>query len=183
VKRDFTATRPNQLWVVDFTYVATWSGVAITAFVTDVCSRRIVGWRTANRMPTALPLDALEMALWIRAGNNESVTGMVHHSDAGAQGGINWPSQHLDLEVADGQTTWMVSHADGEAVDAVTWSTADSSRCRACVLGQDCRGTDERGRCGGLRRLGASRQPLVPRGWRHADHRIEPTVGPLSVVH
>jgi putative transposase len=85
VKRDFTATRPNQLWVVDFTYVATWSGVAFTAFVTDVYSRRIVGWRTASRMPTALPLDALEMALWIRAGNNESVTGMVHHSDAGSQ--------------------------------------------------------------------------------------------------
>jgi putative transposase len=85
VKRNFTATRPNQLWVVDFTYVATWSGVAFTAFVTDVYSRRIVGWRTASRMPTALPLDALEMALWIRAGNNESVTGMVHHSDAGSQ--------------------------------------------------------------------------------------------------
>jgi putative transposase len=59
VKRDFRADRPNELWVVDFTYVPTWSGMAFTAFVTDVFSRRIVGWRTMNRMPTDLPLDAL----------------------------------------------------------------------------------------------------------------------------
>jgi len=51
VKRNFTAGRPNQLWVVDFTYVPTWSGMGFTAFVTDVFSRRIVGWRTTNRMP------------------------------------------------------------------------------------------------------------------------------------
>ena len=67
VSRDFTATRPNQLWVVDFTYVPTWSGMAFTAFVSDVFSRRSVGWRTASSMPTELPLDALEMALWTRA--------------------------------------------------------------------------------------------------------------------
>lgn len=64
VKRDFTAAAPNRLWVVDFTYVATWAGMVFTAFVIDVFSRRIVGWRTAASMPTALPLDALEMALW-----------------------------------------------------------------------------------------------------------------------
>jgi putative transposase len=85
VKRVFAATRPNQLWVVDFTYVPTYGDVAFTAFVTDVYSRRIVGWRTASRMPTALPLDALDMALWIRANKNESVTGLIHHSDAGSQ--------------------------------------------------------------------------------------------------
>ncbi len=50
---------PNQLWVVDFTYVSTWSGMAFTAFVSDVFSRRIVGWRTSSSMPTELPLDAL----------------------------------------------------------------------------------------------------------------------------
>ena len=60
------ASRPNRLWVVDFTYVPTWSGMAFTAFVIDVFSRRIVGWRTATSMPTELPLDALEMALWTR---------------------------------------------------------------------------------------------------------------------
>jgi putative transposase len=66
VKRDFTASRPNELWVVDFTYVATWSGTVFSAFVSDVFSRRIVGWRTKATMPTELPLDALEMALWTR---------------------------------------------------------------------------------------------------------------------
>ena len=85
VDRDFTAARPNQLWVVDFTYVATWSGMAFTAFVTDVFSRRIVGWRTAASMPTELPLDALEMALWTRSRAGELVQGVVHHSDAGSQ--------------------------------------------------------------------------------------------------
>ena len=85
VDRDFTAQRPNQLWIVDFTYVATWSGMAFTAFVTDVFSRRIVGWRTAASMPTELPLEALEMALWTRARAGQDVDRVVHHSDAGSQ--------------------------------------------------------------------------------------------------
>ena len=94
VERDFTAARPNQLWVVDFTYVPTWSGTVFTAFVTDVYSRRVVGWRTAARMPTELPLDALEMALWTRARAGHDVTGVIHHSDAGRQPGLNRSSQH-----------------------------------------------------------------------------------------
>jgi putative transposase len=85
VQRQFQASRPNELWVVDFTYVPTWSGMAFTAFVTDVFSRRIVGWRTSTSMPTELPLDALEMALWTRDRDGEAVTGVVHHSDAGSQ--------------------------------------------------------------------------------------------------
>ena len=76
---------PNGLWVVDFTYVPTWSGTVFSAFVTDVCSRRIVGWRTKATMPTELPLDALEMALWTRQQADELVDGLVHHSDAGSQ--------------------------------------------------------------------------------------------------
>jgi putative transposase len=66
VQRTSAAPAPNRLWLVDFTYVPTWSGMAITAFVHDAFSRRIVGWRTAATMPTELPLDALEMALWTR---------------------------------------------------------------------------------------------------------------------
>lgn len=90
VGRDFHAEAPNQLWVVDFTYVPTWSGMAFTAFVTDVYSRRIVGWRTASRMPTDLPLDALEMALWTRqrqgvTDENGRLDGLIQHSDAGSQ--------------------------------------------------------------------------------------------------
>ncbi|WP_267239054.1 IS3 family transposase [Curtobacterium sp. VKM Ac-1376] len=85
VQRCFRADRPNELWVVDFTYVPTWSGMAFTAFVTDVFSRRIVGWRTMNQMPTDLPLDALEMALWVRDRAGEDVAGVVQHSGAGSQ--------------------------------------------------------------------------------------------------
>ena len=87
VDRLFRARRPNKLWVVDFTYVATWSGMAFTAFVTDVFSRRIVGWRCHASMPTALPLDALEMALWTRERTGEDVDGLIHHSDAGSRPG------------------------------------------------------------------------------------------------
>jgi putative transposase len=85
VKRNFTASRPNELWVVDFTYVPTWSGTVFSAFVSDVYSRRIVGWRTKATMPTELPLDALEMALWTRQQADELVDGLIHHSDAGSQ--------------------------------------------------------------------------------------------------
>jgi len=81
VKRQFTATRPNQLWVADITFVATWAGFVYVAFVVDVFARRIVGWRVANTMRTDLVLDALEQALWSRTGTQ----GLVHHSDRGSQ--------------------------------------------------------------------------------------------------
>jgi putative transposase len=85
VHRQFRADRPNELWIVDFTYVPTWTCMGFTAFVSDVYSRRIVGWRTAPRMLTELPLDALEMALWVRETAGESLDGLIHHSDAGSQ--------------------------------------------------------------------------------------------------
>jgi putative transposase len=82
VGREFTAARPNQLWVVDFTYVPTALRMGFTAFISDVYSRRIVGWRTAERMPTELPLDALEMALWVRERAGQALNGLIHHSDS-----------------------------------------------------------------------------------------------------
>ena len=102
VKRNFTASRPNELWVVDFTYVPTWSGTVFSAFVTDVFSRRIVGWRTKATMPTELPLDALEMALWTRRQADELVDGLIHHSDAGSQTRLNRWSQHRLVEASVG---------------------------------------------------------------------------------
>jgi transposase InsO family protein len=81
VNRQFAASRPNQLWVADFTYVATWSGFVYVAFVVDVFARRIIGWRVARSMHTDLVLDALEQALWSRM----DVRGVVHHSDRGSQ--------------------------------------------------------------------------------------------------
>ena len=83
VERQFRATAPNQLWIADITYVATWSGFAYTAFVTDVFSRRIIGWRTSTTLRADLALDALEMALWTRS--NDDLGGLVHHSDRGVQ--------------------------------------------------------------------------------------------------
>jgi putative transposase len=83
VNRRFRAERPNQLWVCDFTYVATWSGFAYTAFVTDVHSRMIVGWRTASSMTADLVTDALEMAIFSR--RRQLLRGVIAHSDAGSQ--------------------------------------------------------------------------------------------------
>lgn len=82
VDRDFTADRPDRLWVTDLTYVPTWSGVAYVWFIVDAFSRRIVGWRVASHMRTDMVLDALEMARWSRGTNLE---GLVAHSDAGSQ--------------------------------------------------------------------------------------------------
>lgn len=81
VNREFVAQRPNQLWVADITYVATWSGFVYVAFVVDVFSRYIVGWRVLKHMQTDLILDALEQALWLRG----KPTGVIHHSDRGSQ--------------------------------------------------------------------------------------------------
>lgn len=86
VDRGFWAARPNRLWVADFSYVPTWSGMVYVAFVIDVFSRRIVGWRAATRMTTDLVLDALEQALWSRKQQGiTSFAGLVHHTDAGSQ--------------------------------------------------------------------------------------------------
>jgi putative transposase len=81
VARQFSATRPNQLWVADITYVATWLGFAYVAFVIDVFSRRIVGWRVSSSLKSDLALDALEQALHARP----DADGVVHHSDRGTQ--------------------------------------------------------------------------------------------------
>lgn len=81
VQRDFTATRPNELWVSDLTYVATWRGFVYVAFVTDAFSRHIVGWRASRSLRTDLALDALEQALYDRDLDGP----LIHHSDRGSQ--------------------------------------------------------------------------------------------------
>jgi transposase InsO family protein len=81
VGREFVAERPNQLWAADITYVATWTGFVYVAFVVDVFSRAIVGWRVSSSLRSDLALDALEQALWARQPDE----GLVHHSDRGTQ--------------------------------------------------------------------------------------------------
>jgi putative transposase len=83
VDRQFTATQPNQLWLADFTYVATWRGFVYVAFVIDVFARRIVGWRVSASLATDFVLDALEQAIYDRRG--AGVQRLVHHSDRGTQ--------------------------------------------------------------------------------------------------
>jgi putative transposase len=86
VDRDFSASAPNELWVADFTYVMTWSGVVYVALLIDAFSRRIVGWKADTTMKTSLVLDTLEMALWSRQRDGIPLAdGMIHHHDAGSQ--------------------------------------------------------------------------------------------------
>jgi transposase InsO family protein len=82
VERDFSASRPNELWVADLTYVATWSGFVYVAFVVDAFSRFIVGWQISRSLRADLALDALEMAIWAR---KDELDGLIHHSDRGSQ--------------------------------------------------------------------------------------------------
>lgn len=83
VNRNFTAVRPDALWVADFTYYSTWSGIVYVAFVIDVFSRRLVGWKAARSMTAALVVDALNMAAWTR--RHATLDGLICHTDAGSQ--------------------------------------------------------------------------------------------------
>ena len=107
VQRDFSTSRPDELWVCDLTYLRTWSGFVCLAFILDAYSRMIVGWQLASHLRTELVLDALEMANGLR----QPAEGLVAHSDRGCQGGFNWSSQHLVMEVVrDG--CWQASAGD-----------------------------------------------------------------------
>jgi len=102
VARDFTATRPNQLWVSDLTYVATWRGFVYVAFVIDVFSRRIVGWRVSSSLRSDLALDGLEQAICERrpgggeCGVDRGDVGIPHFSQRGsARNAVDRPSRHF----------------------------------------------------------------------------------------
>jgi len=172
VKRQFQAMRPNQLWVADFTYVATWTGFVYVAFVIDVFARRIIGWRVARSMHAELVLDALEQALWSRSG----IKGVVHHSDRGSQGGFKRSSQHLDKgeDCDDEATTTVRTIRTGQT--AFTGTSAGCSACGAtAVLGGHCRGALERGSSKERWGVAGGRDPMVSGGWGYA------TVAPYAV--
>jgi putative transposase len=77
LQRDFTATRPNEKWVADLTYIRTWNGFVYLAFILDCHSRMIVGWQLATHMRAELVLDALEMA----SGPRRPTGNLIAHSD------------------------------------------------------------------------------------------------------
>jgi putative transposase len=89
VQRQFTATRINQLWVADMTYIPTWAGFVYLAVVLDVFSRKVVGWAFGQQQTADLVIAALNMALITRKPQD-----VIHHSDQGSQPGFNWSSQH-----------------------------------------------------------------------------------------
>jgi transposase InsO family protein len=94
LKRDFSATRPNEKWVADITYIRTWNGFVYLAFILDCFSRMIVGWQLATHMRTHLVLDALKMALALRGAGAD--VELIHHSDRGGQYGSEEYTQTLD---------------------------------------------------------------------------------------
>jgi putative transposase len=116
VERHFTATRPNQLWVADFTYVATWRGFVYVAFVIDVFARRIVGWRVAASLATDFVLDALEQAIYDRRG--AAGADLVHHSDRG--------TQYLSMRYTDRLTEAGIAPSVGSRGDSYDNALAES---------------------------------------------------------
>jgi len=114
VHRHFKAARPNQLWVADFTYVATWTGFVYVAFIIDVFARHVIGWRVARSMQTELVLDALEQALWSRPG----IDGVVHHSDRG--------SQYLSIKYSERLTAAGVDPSFGTTGDSYDNALAET---------------------------------------------------------
>jgi len=121
VARQFRATRPNQLWVADLTYVATWRGFVYVAFVVDVFSRRIVGWRASTSLRSDLALDALEQALYDRPVCASQR--LVHHSDRGVQPGFNLSSQHPASGSCDDGTNKTTFRSSWARQAALAWST------------------------------------------------------------
>jgi putative transposase len=116
VDRPFTATRPNQLWVADFTYVATWRGFVYVAFVIDVFARRLVGWRVSPSLRTDFVLDALDQAIYERCG--EDLGDLIHHSDRG--------SQYLAMRYTDRLTDAGIEPSVGSRGDAYDNALAES---------------------------------------------------------
>jgi len=116
VDRHFTAIRPNQLWVADFTYVATWRGFVYVAFVIDVFARRIVGWRVSSSLRTDFVLDALDQAIYERCG--EDLGDLIHHSDRG--------SQYLAMRYTDRLTDAGIDPSVGSRGDAYDNALAES---------------------------------------------------------
>ena len=116
VDRHFTATRPNQLWVADFTYVATWRGFVYVAFVIDVFARRIVGWCVSASLRTDFVLDALEQAIAHRCG--DGLGALVHHSDRG--------TQYLSMRYTDRLTDAGIEPSVGSRGDAYDNALAES---------------------------------------------------------
>jgi len=144
VRRDFTATRPDQKWVCDFTYCSTWSGIVYVAFVVDVYSRRIVGWKAARTMHASLVIDALNMAAWTRRDTN--LDGLICHSDAGSQyTSIAYTDRldELDAQASIGTIGDSYDNAMAESVNALYKTELHRNPAALATNGGPWRGLDD----------------------------------------
>ena len=181
VRRDFTATAPNVVWVADLTEHWTDEGKLYCCAIKDLFSNRIVGYSIDSRMKARLVVAAIEMAVARRGGD---VAGCILHSDRGSQGGLNRPSQHLvDGGVRDGHDEG--ASARGSAVSGAD-PLAGSAHGRVArgprpVLGCDRARDQDRGRCGRGWGVIPGRVPLVPSRWRGEPLSAFNCLGPVSV--
>jgi putative transposase len=136
VNRQFTATRPDALWVTDLTYVPTRSGMAYVCFIVDAFSRRIVGWRVAANMKTEMVLDALEMARTSR--RTRRLVGLVTHSDAGSQFTSVRFTERLE-EIGARPSIGTVA----DSFDNALAETTNGLYKTECVYGPDTHGWDD----------------------------------------
>lgn len=136
VNRQFTADRPNALWVTDLTYVPTRTGMAYVCFIVDAFSRMIVGWRVASNMRTEMVLDALEMARRCRGGRQ--LVGLVAHSDAGSQFTSVRFTERLD-EIGARPSIGTVA----DSFDNALAETTNGLYKAECVYGPDTNGWDD----------------------------------------
>ena len=149
VNRNFTADRPDALWVTDLTYVPTRSGMAYVCFIVDAFSRRIVGWRVASNMRTEMVLDALEMAR--RSRGNHRLVGLVTHSDAGSQFTSVRFTERLD-EIGARPSIGTIA----DSFDNALAETTNGLYKTECVYGPDTTGWD-----------GVDELELATLGWVH----------------
>ena len=135
LERQFEVARLNTVWAGDITYIWTREGWLYLAVLLDLCSRRVVGWAMSSRLHRRLPQAALEMAL----GRRRPAGPILHHSDRGSQGGFNWSSQHLVMEMfRDGNRQASQSDSRDAWADVVTRPALDSTaRGPDPVLGGD----------------------------------------------
>jgi putative transposase len=183
LQRDFTASCPNERWVADFTHVSTWSGIVYVAFVVDVFFRAIVGWSAATSKRAKLVLDAPDMALWRRdRAGNPAGPGLIHHSDAGGQGGFNRSLQHLVLGGVDGQASRVDGVVDRTVADEVPGCAGASAGSGTSILAGNREGGARRGggSCGW--RIPGGGLQVVPSRWRHATNGSCSAVRPVPVL-
>ena len=182
VRRAFDPEGPDRLWVMDITEHPTTDGKVYLAVVVDAWARRVVGWSIAGHLRAELVADAIQMATWRRRPPRDQV---IAHSDHGAQGELNWSSQHLDDGgVVDGDDEG--ASAGGAVVsgaDPVAWGAYGRVAGGSCpVLGSDRPRCEDRRRCGRGGRVIPRGVSVVPTRWGREPMPSADCVGPLPVI-